>query len=66
MPNGHGWPAIISAIGSKNENNPEILKFMLSCGLDLNRVIKGKTLNASIEQFHGAGYKEIMDSWVEL
>lgn len=63
LPNCNGWPAIISAIGSKNENNPEILKIMLSYGLDLNRMIKGKTLKTSIEEFPGVEYKEIMDSW---
>lgn len=62
LPNINGWPAIINAIGMKSEKNPEILKLMLSYGLDLNQVIKGKTLKTSIEEFPGE-YKEIMDSW---
>lgn len=62
LPNSYGWPAIISAIGCKSEKNPEILKLMLSYGLDLNQVIKGKTLKTSIEEF-SREYKEIMDSW---
>lgn len=47
----NGLPPVFKAIGRYNEKNPQILQMMIDSGLDLSKIVKGKTIKEHIKRF---------------
>lgn len=54
---------ISSALGRRNDNNAEILRIMLSNGLDLNKQEGNKTLKEWIKMFNDAELNAIVEEF---
>lgn len=58
-----GAQPILSAIGSKNENNPKILELMFQHGLNVDLPMRDKSLKEVIESFGNNEYNEIIKKY---
>lgn len=58
-----GFSPIMSAIGSVDESNNDILELMLKNGLDLERMEGDITLKEKIKSFNKEGYNNIIEKY---
>ena len=54
---------VLSAIGSINENNPQILELMLQHNLNLDAPVHNQTLKEHIERFDDINYNEVIKKY---
>ena len=58
-----GAPPILMALGTKNNNNQEILRLFLEHGLDLEKKINGMTIKETILSFEEPELAEIIKEY---
>jgi len=61
-----GFPPILNALGSLNENNNTIFEIMLQHGLNLEQLENDKTLKEHIESFHKEELNRLIEKYKKL